>query len=79
MRFRNCHNIFRQRARIRFKRGGNRDLQTGWKGASIQIVQSAKGVAERRQGKKEYAGPFGGALETAAVLRELLRTEGRLD
>jgi hypothetical protein len=43
------------------------------KNADKRFVQSAKGAAARRRGGKELSGPFGGALDTAAVLRVFLK------
>jgi len=37
-------------------------------------AKSAKGADARRQGKKELDCPFGGALDTVHVLRELVKT-----
>ena len=39
-----------------------------------QFLKSAKGADARRQGGKELASPFGGALDTVPVLREFLRS-----
>jgi hypothetical protein len=38
------------------------------------FLKSAKGADARRQTAKQLAGSFGGALDTAAVLREFLKT-----
>jgi hypothetical protein len=37
-------------------------------------LRSAKGADARRQGAMEFAGPFGGTLDTAPVLRGWLRS-----
>jgi len=39
-------------------------------------VHSAKGAAAHRQSRKEPAGAFGGALDTAVVLRVILNPKG---
>jgi hypothetical protein len=38
------------------------------------FLKSAKGAAARRQLRKELASPFGGAADTATVLRVFLRS-----
>ncbi len=45
-------------------------------GLERTLPESAKGADARRQGRKEEAGSSGGALDTAAVLRESLETPG---
>jgi hypothetical protein len=43
--------------------------------AAAIIPESAKGAAARRQGRKEHARSFGGALDTATVLRAFLESK----
>ncbi len=45
------------------------DVEVNSRFMTLTVYRSAKGAAARRQGTKELASPFGGAPDTAPVLR----------